>query len=73
MLEKRMKTRLFQAVIAAMLVVFLTLLFDYCRYEIEHHPHFDLTRVIYLSIQGLVIGTNFIAMLRFVESFKPRT
>jgi hypothetical protein len=73
MLEKRMKTRLFQAVIAAMLVVFLTLLFDYCRYEIEHHPHFDFTRLIYLSIQGLVIGTNFMAMLRFVESFKPRT
>ena len=68
-----MKTRLFQAVIAAMLVVFLTLLFDYCRYEIEHHPHFDFTRLLYLSIQGLVIGTNFIAMLRFVESFKPRS
>lgn len=68
-----MNKRLFQAVIAAMLVVFLTLLFDYSRYEIEHHPHFDFTRLIFLSIQGLVIGTNFIAMLRFVESFNPRT
>jgi len=68
-----MKTRLLRAVTAAMLVVFLTLLFDYCRYEIEHHPHFDFTRVIYLSIQGVVIGINFLAMLKFVESFRPRT
>lgn len=73
MLEKRMKTRLFRAVIAAMLVVFLTLLFDYCRYEVEHHPHFDSARLVFLSIQGLVFGINFIAMLRFVESIKPRT
>lgn len=58
--------------IAALLVVFLTLLFDYCRYEIEHHPHFDLTRVIYLSLQGVVIGINFVAMLKFLESFKSR-
>jgi len=55
-----------------MLVVFLTLLFDYCRYEIEHHPYFDFTRVIYLSIQGVVIGINFVAMLKFVESFNSR-
>jgi len=68
-----MKTRLLRAMTAAMLVVFLTLLFDYCRYEIEHHPHFDFTRVIYLSIQGVVIGINFLAMLKFVESFRPRT
>ena len=67
-----MKTRLFRAIIAATLVVFLTLLFDYCRYEIEHHPHFDFTRVIYLGIQGVVFGINFIAMLKFVESFNPR-
>ena len=68
-----MKTRLLRAVTAAMLVVFLTLLFDYCRYEIEHHPRFDFTRVIFLSIQGVVIGVNFLAMLKFVESFRPRT
>jgi hypothetical protein len=67
-----MKTRLFRAIIAAMLVVVLTLLFDYCRYEIAHHPDFDFTRVIYLSIQGVVIGINFVAMLKFVESFHPR-
>ena len=67
-----MKTRLFRALIAAMLVVFLALLFDYCRHEIEHHPHFDFTRVIYLSIQGIVISINFLAMLNFVESFNPR-
>jgi len=67
-----MKTRLFPAIIAALLVVFLTLLFDYCRYEIAHHPDFDLTRVIYLSIQGMVIGINFVAMLKFVESFNRR-
>ena len=58
--------------IAAMLVVFLTLLFDYCRYEIEHHPHFDFTRVMYLSIQGVVISINFVAMLKFLESFNSR-
>jgi hypothetical protein len=63
---------MFRAVIAAMLVVFLTLLFDYCRYEIGQHPHLDFTRVIYLSIQGVVIGINFVAMLKFVESFNPR-
>jgi hypothetical protein len=57
---------------AAMLVVFLTLLFDYCRYEIEHHPHFDFTRVIYLGIQGIVISINFVAMLKLFESFSPR-
>jgi hypothetical protein len=55
-----------------MLVVLFTLLFDYCRYEIEHHPHFDFTRVIYSSIQGLIIGINFLAMLKLVESFNPR-
>lgn len=67
-----MKTRLFRAIIAAMLVVSLTLLFDYCRYEIERHPHFDATRMIYLGVQGVVISINFIAMLKFVESFNPR-
>ena len=67
-----MKTRLFRATIAAIPVLILTLLFDYCRYEIEHHPHFDFIRVIYLSIQGVVIGINFVAMLKFVESFDPR-
>jgi len=72
MLEKRMTTRLFRAIIAALLVVFLTLLFDYCRYAIEHHPRFDFTRVIYLGIQGAVISINFSAMLRLVESFNPR-
>jgi len=72
MLEKRMKSRLFRAVIAALAVVFLTLLFDYCRYAVEHHPHFDLTRVIYLGIQGVIISINFVAMLKFVESFSPR-
>ena len=55
-----------------MLVVLLTLIFDYCRYEIEHHPHLDFTRVIYLSIQGVVICINFVAMLKFVESFNSR-
>ena len=72
MLEKRMQTRLFRAIIAALLVVFLTLLFDYCRYALEHHPHFDFTRVIYLGIQGSVVGINFVAMLRLVESFNLR-
>ena len=72
LLYKRMNSRLFRAIIAAMLVLFFTLLFDYCRYEIEHHPHFDLSRVVYLSIQGVIIGINFVAMLKFVESFKPR-
>lgn len=67
-----MTTRLFRAIIAALLVVFLTLLFDYCRYAIEHHPHFDFTRVIYLGIEGVVISINFVAMLRLLESFNPR-
>jgi len=67
-----MKTQLFRAMIAAMVVVFLTLLFDYSRYEIEHHPHFDFTRVMYLSIQGVVISINFVAMLKFLESFNRR-
>jgi hypothetical protein len=67
-----MKTRLFRAVVAALLVVFLALLFDYCRYEIAHHPYFDFTRVIYLTIQGIVISINFLAMLKFVESFNRR-
>jgi hypothetical protein len=71
-LEKGMRTRLLRAIVAAMLVVLFTLLFDYCRYEIEHHPHFDFTRVIYSSIQGLIIGINFLAMLKLVESFNPR-
>ena len=55
-----------------MLVVLLTLIFDYCHYEIEHHPHLDFTRVIYLSIQGVVISINFVAMLKFVESLNRR-
>ena len=67
-----MKPRLFRAIIAAMLVVLLTLIFDYCRYEIEHHPHLDFTTVIYLSIQGVVISINFVAMLKFVESLNRR-
>ena len=67
-----MTTRLFRAIIAALLVVFLTLLFDYCRYAIEHHPYFDFTRVIYLGIEGVVISINFVAMLRLLESFNPR-
>ena len=67
-----MKTRVFRTIIAAMLVLFLTLLFDYCRYEIEHHPQFDFTRAIYLCIQGIVVSINFVAMLKFVESFKLR-
>jgi hypothetical protein len=67
-----MRTRLFQAIIAAMLVVLLTLLFDYCRYEIGRHPDFDFIRAIYLGIQGVVISVNFLAMLKFVESFRPR-
>jgi len=71
-LEERMKTRSFRAIVAAVLVLFLTLLFDYCRYQIEHHPHFDFTRTIYLSIQGAVFGINFVAVLKFVESFNPR-
>ena len=67
-----MKTRLFRAVIAALAVVFLTLLFDYCRYAVEYHPHLDFTRVTYLGIQGVIITINFVAMLKFVESFNPR-
>ena len=67
-----MNTRLFRAIIAALLVVFLTLLFDNCRNAVEHHPHFDFTRVVYLGIQGVVISINFVAMLKFVESFNPR-
>jgi cell shape-determining protein MreD len=67
-----MKTRLFQTITAAMLVVFLTLLFDYCRFAIEHHPHFDFTRVIYRAIQGVIISINIVAMLKFVESFNRR-
>jgi hypothetical protein len=70
--EKGMRTRLLRAVVAAALVVFLTVLFDYCRYEIEHHPHFDFTRMTYLGTQGLIIGINFLAMLKLVESFNPR-
>jgi hypothetical protein len=62
---------LLRAIIAATLVLVLTLLFDYCRYEIEHHPHFDLARAIYLSIQGVIIGVNFIAMLKLLEAFSP--
>jgi len=62
----------FRAATAAMLVLVLTLLFDYCRYEIDHHPHFDLTRMVYVSIQGLIIGINFVAMLKLVEAFTPR-
>jgi hypothetical protein len=69
---KRTKTRvLFRAIVAATLVLVLTLLFDYCRYEIEHHPHFDFARAVYLSIQGLIIGINFVAMLKLVEAFTP--
>jgi len=68
-----MNTRLFRVVVAAMLVLFFTLLFDYCRYEIAHHPQFDFTRAIYLSIQGMIISINFVAMLKFVESFNART
>jgi len=68
-----MKARLvLRVIIAAVLVLFLTLLFDYCRYEIEHHPHFDFTRAIYVSIQGMIVGINFVAMMKFVESFNPR-
>ena len=67
-----MKTQLFRMIVAATLVVFLTLLFDYCRYEIAHHPQFDFTRTIFLSIQGVIFGINFVAMLKFVETFNPR-
>jgi hypothetical protein len=63
---------LLQAIVAAMLVLLLTLLFDYCRYEIDHHPRFDFTRATYAAIQGLVISINFLAMLSFVKSFKPK-
>jgi hypothetical protein len=63
---------IFRAITAAVLVLVLTLLFDYCRYEIDHHPHFDLARMVYLSIQGLIIGINFVAMLKLVEAFIPR-
>ena len=63
---------LFRAVAAAILVLALTLLFDYCRYEIDHHPHFDFARVVYLSIQGLIVGVNFAAMLKLIEAFIPR-
>ena len=67
-----MRTRLYRAIVAAVLVVSLTLLFDYCRYEIEQHPHFDFTRTIYSSVQGLIIGINFLAMLKLIESFQSR-
>jgi hypothetical protein len=68
-----MKARLvLRVIIAAVLVLFLTLLFDYCRYEIEQHPRLDFTRAIYVSIQGMIVGINFVAMLKFVESFNPR-
>lgn len=70
--EKGMRSRWFRAIVAAILVVFLTLVFDYCRYEIQHHARFDLTRMIYSSIQGLILGINFLAMLKLVESFNPR-
>jgi hypothetical protein len=63
---------LFRAVTAAILVLVLTLLFDYCRYEIDHHPHFDFARMVYVSIQGLITGINFAAMLKLVEAFTPR-
>jgi len=66
------KRRLFRAIIAAMLVAVFTLLFDYCRYEIQHHPQFDSIRVICLSIQGVIIGVYVVAMLKLVESFNPR-
>jgi hypothetical protein len=70
---KQVKTvLLFRTVTAAILVVALTLLFDYCRYEIGHHPQFDFTRIIYLCIQGLIIGINFSAMLKLVEAFTAR-
>jgi hypothetical protein len=67
-----MKTRLSRAIIAAMLVVFFTLLFDYCRFEVEHHPLFDFTRSVYLGMQGLIMSINFLAMLKLVESFNAR-
>jgi len=70
--EKGMRSRWFRAIVAAILVVFLTLVFDYCRYEIQHHARFGLTRMIYSSIQGLILGINFLAMLKLVESFNPR-
>ena len=63
---------IFRTITAAVLVLVLTVLFDYCRYEIDHHPHFDSTRMVYLSIQGLIIGINFVAMLKLVEAFTPR-
>ena len=63
---------LFRAVTAAILVLVLTLLFDYCRYEIDHHPHFDFARMVYVSIQGLITGINFAAMLKLVEAFTSR-
>jgi hypothetical protein len=72
--EKQMKTQLvFRAIIAASLVLALTLLFDYCRYEIERHPHFDVARLIYLSVQGLIVSINFAAMLKLVEAFAHRS
>jgi len=63
---------IFRAITAAVLVLVLTLLFDYCRYEIDHHPHFDWARMVYLSIQGLIYGINFVAMLKLLEAFTPR-
>jgi hypothetical protein len=63
---------IFRTITAAILVLVLTLLFDYCRYEIDHHPHFDFARTIYLSVQGLTIGINFAAMLKLVEAFTAR-
>ena len=62
----------FRTVTAAILVLALTLLFDYCRYELDQHPHFDFARIVYLSVQGLITGINFAAMLKLLEAFSAR-
>jgi hypothetical protein len=56
-------------VAAAILTVVLLLLFDFCGYEIDHHPHFDLVSSICAAARGLIFGINLMAMWKLLEAF----
>jgi hypothetical protein len=56
---------------AAALSLALLLLFDYCGYEIDHHPDFDLVHWICTCVRGVITTINLIAMWKLLESFVP--
>ena len=67
-----MKTRrVLLLIVAGSLTVALLLLFDFCGYEIDHHPQFDLVHAICDGTRGLITAIYLMAMWRLLESLSP--